>query len=179
MVDWGIYYHAHHNLYDSNLFRSQGKHMTRNTSNFTEQSTLCSTSLRWRHNGHDSVSNHQPHDCSLNRLFGRRSKKHQSCAPLASVWGIHRGPMNSPHKWPITRKMFPFDDVIMYPYRPMCAKAASGFSAKMFNVTDRDLTEFRHDFHSTTRWFIWHLCNTTRNLPPRSNHYNAQEQYHG
>ena len=32
-------------------------------------------SLRWRHNGHDSVSNHQPHDCLLNRLFRRRSKK--------------------------------------------------------------------------------------------------------
>ena len=33
------------------------------------------TSLQWRHNEHDSVSNHQPHDCLLNRLFGRRSKK--------------------------------------------------------------------------------------------------------
>ena len=32
-------------------------------------------SLRWRHNGRDSVSNHQPHDCLLNRLFRRRSKK--------------------------------------------------------------------------------------------------------
>ena len=31
--------------------------------------------LRWRHNGQDSVSNHQPHDCSLNRLFRRRSRK--------------------------------------------------------------------------------------------------------
>ena len=31
--------------------------------------------LRWRHNGHDSVSNHQPHDCLLSRLFRRRSKK--------------------------------------------------------------------------------------------------------
>ena len=31
--------------------------------------------LRWRHNGHDSVSNHQPHHCLLNRLFGCRSKK--------------------------------------------------------------------------------------------------------
>ena len=30
--------------------------------------------LRWRHNGRDCVSNHQPHDCLLNRLFGRRSK---------------------------------------------------------------------------------------------------------
>ena len=33
------------------------------------------TTLRWRHNGCDSVSNHQPHDCLLNRLFRRRSKK--------------------------------------------------------------------------------------------------------
>ena len=31
--------------------------------------------LQWRHNGHDSVSNHQPHKCLLNRLFRRRSKK--------------------------------------------------------------------------------------------------------
>ena len=39
--------------------------------------------------------------------------KHQSSASLAFVWGIHRGPVNSLHKWPVTRKMFPFDDVIM------------------------------------------------------------------
>ena len=32
-------------------------------------------SLQWRHNGRDSVSNHQPQDCWLNRLFRRRSKK--------------------------------------------------------------------------------------------------------
>ena len=32
-------------------------------------------SLQWRHNGRDSVSNHKPHDCLLNRLFRRRSKK--------------------------------------------------------------------------------------------------------
>ena len=31
--------------------------------------------LRWHHNGCDGVSNHQPHDCLLNRLFRRRSKK--------------------------------------------------------------------------------------------------------
>ena len=33
------------------------------------------STLRWRHNGGDSVSNHQLHDGLLNRLFGRRSKK--------------------------------------------------------------------------------------------------------
>ena len=75
---------------------------------------FCASSLRWRHNGHDGVSNHQPHHCLLNRLFGCRSKKHQSSASLAFVRGIHRGPVNFPHKWPVTRKMFPFDDVIMY-----------------------------------------------------------------
>ena len=32
-------------------------------------------SLQWRHDGLDSVSNHQPHHCLLSRLFGRRSKK--------------------------------------------------------------------------------------------------------
>ena len=31
--------------------------------------------LRWRHNDHAGVSNHQPHGCLLNRLFGRKSKK--------------------------------------------------------------------------------------------------------
>ena len=40
-------------------------------------------------------------------------RKHQSSASLAFMRGIHRGPVNSPHKWPVTRKMFPFDDVIM------------------------------------------------------------------
>ena len=40
-------------------------------------------------------------------------KTHQSSASLAFVRGIHRGPVNSPHKWPVTRKMFPFDDIIM------------------------------------------------------------------
>ena len=44
---------------------------------------------------------------------GADQSKHQSPASLAFVWGTHRGPVNSPHKWPVTRKMFPFDDVIM------------------------------------------------------------------
>ena len=46
-------------------------------------------------------------------------RTHQSSASLAFVWGIHRGPVNSPHKWPVKRKMFPFDDVIMVEYHPL------------------------------------------------------------
>ena len=51
--------------------------------------------------------------------------KHQSSASLAFVWGIHRGPVNSPHKWPVTRKMFPFDDVIMIMELTRCDDAAA------------------------------------------------------
>ena len=40
-------------------------------------------------------------------------RKHESSASLAFVRGIHRWPVNSPHKWTVTRKMFPFDDVII------------------------------------------------------------------
>ena len=44
---------------------------------------------------------------------GADQRKHQSSASLGFVTGINRWPVNSPHKWPVTRKMFPFDDVIM------------------------------------------------------------------
>ena len=40
-------------------------------------------------------------------------RKHQGSASLAFVRGIHRWMVNSPHKWPVTRKMLPFDDVII------------------------------------------------------------------
>ena len=48
-----------------------------------------------------------------NVYSGGDQSKHQSTASLAFVLGIHRGPVNSPHKWIVTRKLFPFDDVIM------------------------------------------------------------------
>ena len=41
-------------------------------------------------------------------------RNHQSSASLAFVRGIHRGLVNFPHKGPVTRKMFPYDDVIMH-----------------------------------------------------------------
>ena len=71
------------------------------------------SSSQWHYNGRDSVSNHQPNDCLLNRYSGTDQRKHQSSASLAFVQGIRRRPVNSPHNWPVTRKMFPFDDIIM------------------------------------------------------------------
>ena len=67
-------------------------------------------SLQWRHKGRDSLSNHQPHDCFLNRL----SKKTSKVRVTGLCAGIHRWPVNSPHKCPVTRKVFPFDDVIIF-----------------------------------------------------------------
>ena len=74
---------------------------------------LFKDALQWRHNDHDSVSNHQPHGCLLNRLFRRRSKKTSKLRVTGLCVGNSPGPVNSPHKGPVTRKMFPFDDVIM------------------------------------------------------------------
>ena len=62
-------------------------------------------SLQWRHNGHDG-------DYS-----DAEEGEHQSSASLAFVRGIHRSPVNSPHKWPVTRKMFPFDNFIMFLFK--------------------------------------------------------------
>ena len=48
------------------------RHRLLNTGRFL----LCTPwAWQWRHNDNDSVSNHQPHGCLLNRLFGRWSKK--------------------------------------------------------------------------------------------------------
>ena len=64
--------------------------------------------LQWRHNERDGVPNHQPCDCLLNRLLNPDAdqRKHVSSASLVFVRKIHRWPMNSPHKWPGTRKCF-------------------------------------------------------------------------
>ena len=47
---------------------------------------LFKISLQWRHNGRDGVSNHQPHQCLLNRLFGRRSKKTSKLRVTGLLW---------------------------------------------------------------------------------------------
>ena len=72
-------------------------------------------SLRWRHNGCNSIASQMT---SLTIVYSivysdADQRKRESSASLTIVWGIHREPINSQHKWPVTRKMFPFDDVIM------------------------------------------------------------------
>ena len=69
--------------------------------------------LRWRHNERVCVSNHQLTTVYSTVYSGTHDRKHQSSAVWAFVRRIHQWPVNSLHKWPITRKMFPFDGVIM------------------------------------------------------------------
>ena len=73
-------------------------------------------------------------------------KKHQSLASLAFVWGIHRWPVNSPHKWPVTRKMFPLDDVIMITkwsdileYQIYCTAMPAAEQKSYFELTHKRL----------------------------------------
>ena len=56
------------------------------------------------------VSNHQPRDCLLKRLFRRRSRKTSKLRVTGLCAENSPGPVNSPHKGPVTWKMFPFDD---------------------------------------------------------------------
>ena len=75
---------------------------------------VVSNSLQWRHNGAIASQFTSLMIVYSTVYSGADQRKHQRSASLAFVRGIHRGPVNSPHKWPVTRKMFPFDDVIMY-----------------------------------------------------------------
>ena len=65
-------------------------------------------------------------------------RKHQSSAPLAFVRGIRRWPVNSPHKGPVTRKIFPFDDVIIYPF----PKTKASTRYKSYRVCAKNLPTF-------------------------------------
>ena len=90
-------------------------------------------------------------------------RKHQSSALLAFVRGIHRGPVNSPQKWPVMRKMFPFDDVIIH-----CLYHGSWWPGDLRGIISHG-SDSVHLEHSTCRhkdsqvnhliWFLWNCGN--------------------
>ena len=105
--------------------------------------------LRWRQNGRDSVSNHQPRHCLLSLLFGRRSKKTSKLRVTGLCVGTSPGPVNSPHKGPVTRKIFPFDDVIMgeaHSVKPIKAK---------YSTKTNPSNYFWNDTNRTLRPNVW------------------------
>ena len=69
--------------------------------------------LQWHHNESDGASKHQPPDCLLSRLFSCRSKKTSKLRVTGLCAGNSPGTGDFPAQKPVTRKMFPFDGVIM------------------------------------------------------------------
>ena len=72
----------------------------RKLSKSPESATTAHVPLQWRHNERDGVSNHSA------VYFDADQGKYSSSASLAFVMGLHRWPVNSPHKGPVTRKCF-------------------------------------------------------------------------
>ena len=75
---------------------------------------VTSVSLQWRLNDSNGVSNHWRLDCLLKHLFRGRSKKTLKFRVTGLCEGNSPVTGEFPHKWPVTRKKFPFDDVIMH-----------------------------------------------------------------
>ena len=69
-------------------------------------------SLQWCHNERNGVSNHRRLAYLLISFWGVNQRKHQRSASLAFVRGIHRWPVESPLKGPVTRKMLPFHVIV-------------------------------------------------------------------
>ena len=77
---------------------------------------------------------------------GADQRKHQSSVSLAFLRGIHRGPVDSPHKWSITRKMFPFDDVIMVIYNWTMSIHCWGYGYPSTRLAVTMQTTKQHEF---------------------------------
>ena len=108
---------------------------------------------------------------------GVNQRKHQSSASLAFVREIHRGPVNFPHKWPVTRKMFPFDDVIML--LPYCYpqitfhlsrtlyRTISNLSNCHFDDLPKHIAQNYTRFQQRTKhvYDIWTYCTSAFHFP--------------
>ena len=96
--------------------------------------------LQCRHNGRGSVWNHQPHDCLHRSKKTLKLRVTGLCAGNSPVTG------EFPHKWPVTRKMFSFDDIIMRVY-----------ITKIYNFISRYTTP-RMSVAVETSNFEWVIC---------------------
>ena len=105
--------------------------------------------------------------------------KHQSSASLAFVRGSHRGPVNSRHKWPVTRKMFPSDDVTMsavHRHDMETLSASLALWGALINVELRYFLCFQHwkilNKQSSCRWCetLWRSRDATI-MPYMPNNY--------
>ena len=89
------------------------------------------SSLQWRHNERDGVSNHQPHDCLLNPFIQAQIKENIKALRHRPLCWEFTGDRWIPHKGPVTRKMFLFDDVIMCHVVQICPYYSSFCTRKI------------------------------------------------
>ena len=106
-------------------------------------------SIQTQHNKRDVISNHQwPVSWLFTRTVssGTDQRKHQNSTSLAFVRGIHWWPVNSPHKGPVMRKMFPLDDVIMHTqiFRNLCCITSISAVNHDFDIEHRAWQVYWH-----------------------------------
>ena len=92
----------------TSLFMACGRHICESI-----YQTMRTFPWQWRHNGREGVSNHRRFYCLLKCLFRHRSKKTSKLRVNGLCEGNSPVTVNSPHKRPVTRKMFSFHDVNM------------------------------------------------------------------
>ena len=120
------------------------------------------SSTQWHHNEHPGVSNHRRLVCLFSGLFRLTSKKTSKPALLALCEGIHRSPVDSPHKGQVTRKPIPFDDVIM----------SSKKTRIMTFVAGSDMNNFLDikDIDTWTKWWICRKRHLRKHVPLNGNY---------
>ena len=94
---------------------------------------------------------------------GADQRKHQSSASLALVWGIHRWPVNSPHRWPVTRKIFPFCDVIMGGF-PVQKASDAELWCFHWCASEQTVEQSRHRWFEKPPRSLWRYCNALRKI---------------
>ena len=92
---------------------------------------------------------------------------------------IHRRPVNSPHKWPVTRKRFPFDDIIMMLWREHYRVS---YDSLVRSLTLRSINEAIQDSSETREHKYIGYILSRRQLSPgmanwSSNHWRQKQHY--
>ena len=109
-------------------------------------------SLQWRHNKHHGALNHQQLDCLFNRSLMVTSKKHQSPCYWPSVSGIHRWPMDSPDKGPVTSKAFQWCHILCEFVDIVCAQP---FEASVIRLKAYSIESYSF-ICCNAQCYVWH-----------------------
>ena len=111
---------------------------------------------------------------------GADQRKHQSSASLAFVRWIHRWPVNSPHKWPVTRKKFPFDDVIVLWQCSRCLNSLHNECVKFYASQWETALLCNDVSHWLVLFFNYNITALSTCFPPKADNediYDLQLQY--